>query len=145
MFTTVLSAALVSTLAIRGVRSEFTIDTPQITQCQPVQITWTAAQGPYNLIVVPSDDPCNGILADLGDHDGLSMTWTANLTAGTEVELSLQDANGDEAWSGPITIAASNDTSCLAASSAAASSTLLSSGAVSASTAATADVTPATT
>ena len=75
--------------------------------------------------------PPNSI--DLGDHNGTSMTWSAvNLAAGTQVLLSLEDADGDEAWSGNVcvvtspmirnrflrffdqlTVAASNSTSCL--------------------------------
>jgi hypothetical protein len=30
------------------------------------------------------------------------MTWTVNLKAGTVVTLSMEDANGDEAWSGDV-------------------------------------------
>ncbi len=36
---------------------------------------------------------------DLGDHDGTTMTYSVALPAGQKVLLSLQDANGDEAWS----------------------------------------------
>lgn len=136
MFTTVLSVALFSTLAIRGVRSDFTIDTPTITQCQDVKITWADGKAPYNLLVVPTNDPCNGVLADLGDNlNGTSLTWKASLAAGTEVTLSLEDADGEEAWSGSIKIAPNSDASCLAAasSSAALSSAAASEGGASAS------------
>ena len=40
--------------------------------------------------------------ADLGDHNGLSMTWKVNLAAGTKVMLSLEDGSSDEAWSGDV-------------------------------------------
>jgi hypothetical protein len=30
------------------------------------------------------------------------MTWKATLPAGLKVELSLEDASGDEAWSGVV-------------------------------------------
>ena len=32
------------------------------------------------------------------------MTWKANLAAGTQLQLSLEDANGDEAWSGTVSV-----------------------------------------
>ncbi|PSR75610.1 hypothetical protein PHLCEN_2v9090, partial [Hermanssonia centrifuga] len=99
--------------------------------CQDAHITWTEGQGPFNLIVVPSDDPCNEVLADLGDHAGQSMTWHANLAAGTAVMLSLEDATGAEAWSGSITIGGSSDASCLPAVSSAVSSLAASSSAIS--------------
>jgi hypothetical protein len=38
--------------------------------------------------------------ADLGDHNGLSMTWKqVNIPAGTKVLVSLEDGNEDDGWS----------------------------------------------
>jgi len=112
MFPTLFTTALFAALAIQGALA-FTIDTPAFTQCQDTQITWGATKGPYNLIIVPAADPCGNALADLGDHDGTSMTYKVAIPAGTQVQLSLQDAAGDEAWSGTITVAKSADSSCL--------------------------------
>jgi len=39
---------------------------------------------------------------DLGDFTTLSTTFTVNLASGTQVVLSLEDASGDEAWSGIV-------------------------------------------
>lgn len=40
---------------------------------------------------------------DLGDHDGLSMTWpNVTLPKGIQVVLSLLDKNDAEAWSGTV-------------------------------------------
>ncbi|EIM91078.1 uncharacterized protein STEHIDRAFT_152753 [Stereum hirsutum FP-91666 SS1] len=118
MFTTLLTATLLSAAAIRGARADFTIDTPaSLVQCQAQQITWSQTTGPYNLIVVSAADPCGDDLVDLGDHDGLSMTWTVNVAAGTEVLLALEDETGEEAWTGAVTVAASDDSSCLSSSS----------------------------
>ncbi|ETW83170.1 hypothetical protein HETIRDRAFT_417157 [Heterobasidion irregulare TC 32-1] len=127
MFSTLVSATLVSVLAIQGARAAFTIDTPVLTQCQDTHITWSQSQAPYNLLIVPSADPCGDSLADLGDHNGLSMTWKVNLAAGTKVMLSLEDGSSDEAWSADIVVQPSNDTSCL--SGAAASSVIASASA----------------
>lgn len=64
------------------------------------------------------------------------MTWTANLAAGTQIVLYIEDSEGNAAWSGSvrfsqtesslpinyshggqqITVGSSNDTSCLASS-----------------------------
>ncbi|EKM58339.1 uncharacterized protein PHACADRAFT_252592 [Phanerochaete carnosa HHB-10118-sp] len=123
MFTTLVSAgALLSALAVRGVSAQdaFTIDTPVMTQCQSALITWTSGAPPFDLVVVPSDAPCDSdkVLADLGDQlQNQSITWNVNLPAGTQVMLSLVDANENEAWSGTITVGGSDDSSCLAATS----------------------------
>ncbi|KIP07621.1 hypothetical protein PHLGIDRAFT_35334 [Phlebiopsis gigantea 11061_1 CR5-6] len=119
MFTTVLSAAaILSALAIRGVKADdFSIATPQFTQCQDVHVTWEGGKAPYNLLIVPNDDPCEKTLVDLGDHQGQSITWNVGLPAGTQLLLSLADATDEEAWSHTITVGASNDTSCLAGAS----------------------------
>jgi len=113
MFATFLTVALFVALAIQGAIAEFTISTPTLTQCQDSKISWQSTKGPYNLIVVKSDDPCGDPVVDLGNHDGTSMTWKATLPAGLKVELSLEDASGDEAWSGVITVADSGDASCV--------------------------------
>ncbi|KAI0955881.1 hypothetical protein AcV7_006423 [Taiwanofungus camphoratus] len=114
MFTTLVSVVLLSTVAIQGARADFTIDTPQLFQCQTATVTWDDTNAaPYNLIVVPSDDVCGDEIADLGDFNSTSATWTVNIAAGQVVTFSLQDAVGDEAWSGSMTVQPGNDTSCL--------------------------------
>lgn len=40
--------------------------------------------------------------ADMGDFTTTSVEWTANITAGTKVQLSLVDANDNEAWSNVV-------------------------------------------
>ena len=40
--------------------------------------------------------------ADLGDHNGTSVTYKVAIPSGTQVQLSLEDAAGDEAWSGTV-------------------------------------------
>ncbi|KAI0734320.1 hypothetical protein C8Q72DRAFT_987358 [Fomitopsis betulina] len=122
MFATLVSVALFSGLAIKGVRADFTVDTPALVQCQTATLSWTDTSAPpYNVIVVPSDDVCGEELADLGDFTGLTANWTVSVAAGQNVTFSVQDANGDEAWSGSATIATSDDSSCLSATSGASS------------------------
>jgi len=116
MFTTLFSVTLFVALAIQGAFADFTIDTPSFVQCADAQITWTESLAPYNLIIVPADDVCGDALVNLGDQNGLSTTYTVALASGTQVVLSLEDAGGNEAWSGTVTVAGSSDSSCLAAS-----------------------------
>lgn len=43
------------------------------------------------------------ISVDLGDHDGLSMTWyNVTVPAGTQVMLSLLDSSDEEGWTGAV-------------------------------------------
>lgn len=108
LFTITLFVAL-----FQRVFADMSIDTPQFTQCQPAEITWNGGNSPYNLIIVSADDVCGNALDDLGDFTTLSTTFTVNLASGTQVVLSLEDASGDEAWSGIITVGDSSDYSCL--------------------------------
>ncbi|KAI0833526.1 hypothetical protein BC628DRAFT_1308047 [Trametes gibbosa] len=125
MYSTLVSVALFSALAIQGALAEFTVNTPEIVQCEPVKLSWdsTGAKS-YNVIIVPNDDPCNGVLADLGDHTVNHITWTPDLKEGAVVMVSVLDSNEDEGWSGAVIVKQGNDTSCLpgAASSAASAS-----------------------
>ncbi|KAF8071829.1 hypothetical protein FPV67DRAFT_1482864 [Lyophyllum atratum] len=111
MFSTLFTIALLAAPAL----AEFAVSTPTLTQCKDAKITWEATKGPYNIIAVPAEDPCSDTLADLGDHQGTSMTWKVALPAAMKVQLSVEDANGDEAWSGIITVEKSDDVSCIPA------------------------------
>ncbi|KAI0078740.1 hypothetical protein K474DRAFT_1659901 [Panus rudis PR-1116 ss-1] len=126
MYSTLVSVALFATIAVTSVNADLTIATPELVQCQPVRVTWSESAAPYDLVLAPVEDPCNKILADLGgDHNHTSLTWTVNVPAGTQAMFSLIDANGEEAWTGAMTVKESNDASCLPAnaSSSAAGST----------------------
>ncbi|KAF9267839.1 hypothetical protein L218DRAFT_941236 [Marasmius fiardii PR-910] len=114
MFASFITVALFAAAAV----AEYTVDTPQLTQCQNATITWKDAQGSVNLIAVPASDVCNGnILADLGDHDGSSgsTSWQVDVPAGTKLVFTTLDASDKEAWSGEITVQPSNDDSCVRA------------------------------
>ncbi|KAJ3893254.1 hypothetical protein GG344DRAFT_75138 [Lentinula edodes] len=122
MFTTLVTVTLFAAAAINGAAAQLTIQTPSMTTCEPVDLTWSSTTGPYNLIMVSPDDPCGDALVDLGDQDGTSVSWTPNVAPGTQLELSLVDANDEEAWSGTITVAQGSDTSCVPADALAAAS-----------------------
>jgi hypothetical protein len=123
MFSTLFTVALFIAPAIQGVFADFAINSPKLVQCQSSKISWESTKGPYNLIVVKASDPCGDALAEIGDFGKTVTDWTANIPAGTQVQLSLVDANDDEAWSKIITVAESNDSSCLPGTGSASAST----------------------
>jgi hypothetical protein len=112
MFATLLTLALFAAPTLKGVAA-FSINTPELVQCGSAHITWDASKGPYNLIVVDSADPCGPVIGDLGDHNSTSITWKVDIATGKSVMFSLEDADGEEAWSGIMKVAASTDASCL--------------------------------
>jgi len=70
-------------------------------------VTWEAAKAPYNLLVVSADDPCGDALVDAGDvKETFANVKTDKLKAGERVEISIEDADGEEGWSGVITVLA---------------------------------------
>ncbi|KAG6374403.1 hypothetical protein JVT61DRAFT_4440 [Boletus reticuloceps] len=118
MFTTFFSLSLLALAQSVLAQYGSSIDTPTFVQCQSTQITWTSTGNPpYDLLIVPANDPCGHALEDLGNQTSTSMNWTVNIAAGTQVVLSLMDAVGNEAWSGTVTVANSNNTSCLTTTS----------------------------
>ncbi|KAJ7574407.1 hypothetical protein C8J56DRAFT_979547 [Mycena floridula] len=125
MFTfIIISVALFATQVV----ADLSINTPTtIAQCTPVQFTWQKGTGPYNLVAVPAAEPCGDILVDMGDHTGLSMTWTPTLPVGTKIMLSVMDSTGEEGWTNEITIAAGSQ-DCLSPSAKSASATATSAG-----------------
>lgn len=112
MFSTLLKLAFLAAPAL----ADFAISQPKFTQCKSADISWEKTNGPYNLIIVNATNPCGDSVADLGDHDGTKISWKVALPAGFQVQLSLEDKNGDEAWSGTIEVEDSDDTSCIPAS-----------------------------
>ncbi|KAI0091259.1 hypothetical protein BDY19DRAFT_991827 [Irpex rosettiformis] len=131
MFTTLISIALVSSVALRGALADFTVSSPAINECEPFHLTWSGQNGQVNAIVVDAAQPCDSLLVDLGDHSNGALTWpgTHNLTAGTKVQVSLEDDKGDEAWSSVITVGQGNCTASASASASPSSSVALSSAA----------------
>ncbi|VDB83757.1 unnamed protein product [Peniophora sp. CBMAI 1063] len=134
MFTTLISAAALSLLAARGAMADFSVNSTAFTQCASTHITWSGTSNPVNILVVPAEDPCDDTLADLGDHSKTSMSWNVSLPAGTQLLISVEDSEGDEAWSDTITVQPSSDDSCLSAAQRAALPVVSSSASAAAST-----------
>lgn len=115
MYSTLFTTTLVFALAALGVRADFTVYTPQLTQCQPATLTWDPASGPYDVIIVPASDPCGDAVVDFGDAiNGTSYQWPkVTLAAGAQVVVSVMDSTNQEGWSGTVTVQPSDDSSCL--------------------------------
>ena len=73
-------------------------------QCASTHITWSGTSNPVNILVVPAENPCDDSLADLGDHDKTSMSWNVSLPAGTQLLISVEDSEGEEAWSDTVRV-----------------------------------------
>ncbi|KAJ3777152.1 hypothetical protein EV361DRAFT_867578 [Lentinula raphanica] len=125
MFTTLVTVTLFAVAAINGAAADTTpdVETPSnVTTCAPTNISWTPTTGPYDAIIVASDDPCGDALVDFGVQDGTSVSWTPNIAPGTQVVISVVDGNDEESWSGTITIQQGSDISCVPADALAAAS-----------------------
>ncbi|KAH9002917.1 hypothetical protein EDB86DRAFT_90132 [Lactarius hatsudake] len=112
---TLISVVLFFLLGTRAVHAKFSVQTPMFTQCGLTQFSWDQTKGPYNVIIVNQTDPCGEEVTDLGDHNSTSLSWNVTLPSSWNVMISIEDAEGEEAWSGPITVQPSNNASCLSA------------------------------
>jgi hypothetical protein len=118
MYSTLFTTTLFFALAALRVAAEFTVYTPELTQCQPATLNWDNTNGHYDVIIVPANDPCGDELADLGDIDTNTYQWSkVTIPAGTSVMVSVLDTDGQEGWSGAITVKPSDDNSCLTSQS----------------------------
>ncbi|KAI1797141.1 hypothetical protein LXA43DRAFT_1138120 [Ganoderma leucocontextum] len=119
-----LSTCLVAAaLLVAVVNAQFQINTPaSVTECVPVQFTWTGGQEPYFLrgiyhafrrIINPGGVPGATAFQQYSGVTGTSFTWSANISSGTSIGLQLTDTNGQIAQSAPVTIQAGVTTSCL--------------------------------
>ncbi|KZS94252.1 hypothetical protein SISNIDRAFT_453988 [Sistotremastrum niveocremeum HHB9708] len=82
-------------------------------ECQDLTLSWEGGVAPFFVSVVKADDPCADSLADIPETNGNSVTWKVNITAGTTVAFTLEDGNGDESWTGDVTIKPGSSSSCL--------------------------------
>ncbi|KAG8686174.1 hypothetical protein FRC11_009390 [Ceratobasidium sp. 423] len=93
------------------------INTPAaVVQCQPAQITFTATRTPVFISIIPGGQPSAAPLADLGQQSASPFTWTANIASGTSITFQIRDSSGAVAYSAPVTVQPSSDSSCLGAS-----------------------------
>lgn len=92
-----------------------TVQTPaSLIQCEPALLAWSGGQGPYFIAAIPGGQSAAAALMNFGQHNGTSLTWTVNVTAGTSVSLKITDATGATNYDQAVTVQAGSDTSCLA-------------------------------
>ncbi|KAJ1024985.1 hypothetical protein NDA18_004271 [Ustilago nuda] len=103
-------------IAAAGAVSAAQINTPtSLTQCQPILLTWTGAQGKTYVKVLPANQPSATPLLSFAPQDaGLtSLKWVPNLPPNTQVSLAISDDSGETNYSAPATILPGQDTACL--------------------------------
>ncbi|KAF8199611.1 hypothetical protein BJ912DRAFT_949665 [Pholiota molesta] len=108
------SLSVVASLAAVVSAQTFTINSIQnVVVCEPTLITWTGGQAPYFLSILPAGQPNASPLVDLGQQNGSSVTWLANLGVGTSGFLDLRDNTGVLAQSGTFTVLTGSNTTCV--------------------------------
>ncbi|KAK2463441.1 hypothetical protein APHAL10511_004527 [Amanita phalloides] len=113
MYSTLFSHALFAATAVSGVLATFSIETPNLTQCQGATISWSPGVPPYYVVVVNPNDPCGEPMLDLGTFSVTSFTWNVAVPSGTLMELYVEDSGDNDAWGGRVTVSKSDDSSCL--------------------------------
>ncbi|KAI6025720.1 hypothetical protein F5J12DRAFT_809975 [Pisolithus orientalis] len=107
-------AAVALFVAAALAQSTLTINTPaNVVECEPTLITWSGGTPPYFLSILPGATPNGAALENLGQQNSTSVTWVANIAAGTSIGLTLRDNTGQVAQSAPFTINSGSSTSCL--------------------------------
>ncbi|CAE6505282.1 unnamed protein product [Rhizoctonia solani] len=154
-------ASSVLAFVVAVVAQGSTINTPaSVVQCQPVQVSWTSANTPVFISIIPGGQAGAAALQDFGQQTGTSLTWTANIAAGTSITFqlrdstgavafssrtraaSVRDSSGAVAYSAPATVQSSSDSSCLGAG---ASTSAVASSSAAGTTPVTSSAAPATT
>ncbi|KAI0356777.1 hypothetical protein OH77DRAFT_1422982 [Trametes cingulata] len=106
-----IAAALVtSTLA----QYPLVINTPvgPVVQCVPTEIIWEGGVAPFFLNI--TDHGPETVESEIFfDLLGQSFIWATDFPARTVVQFSISDGVGETAFSGPVLIRESDDSSCL--------------------------------
>jgi len=108
--------SLVVAVLAAGVNSQnqLTINTPQnVVECEPILLTWLGGTPPYFLSILPGGQPGAAAVEDFGQQNGTSLTWNANVAAGTSLGLTLRDSTGATAESAAFTVLAGSSSACV--------------------------------
>ncbi|OSC96905.1 hypothetical protein PYCCODRAFT_1472229 [Trametes coccinea BRFM310] len=81
-------------------------------QCQSFVFTWRGGTPPFTVSVL-SGDTTETPLEQHGGISSGSFQWLADVPAGASVRLEVQDSSGASVDTGPLTIQAGSDSSCL--------------------------------
>ncbi|KIJ69273.1 hypothetical protein HYDPIDRAFT_185116 [Hydnomerulius pinastri MD-312] len=116
-------ASLGCFVAVVAAQGILVINTPaNVVECEPTLITWSGGEAPYFLVVLPAGQPDAAPIENLGEQTGHSLTWVANVAAGTDLGLTLKDSTGAIAQSAPFTVQPSTSAKPVEGSSGATSS-----------------------
>ncbi|EUC57097.1 transmembrane protein, putative [Rhizoctonia solani AG-3 Rhs1AP] len=108
------TSSILAFVVVAIAQADPSINTPAaVVQCQPAQISFTATSTPVFISILPGGQPSAAPLADLGQHNASPFTWTANIAQGTSITFQVRDSKGAVAYSAPVTIQPSSDSSCL--------------------------------
>ncbi|KDQ15948.1 hypothetical protein BOTBODRAFT_31400 [Botryobasidium botryosum FD-172 SS1] len=90
------------------------INTPvDVVECQPTDLTFGGTAPPFIISIIPGGQAGAAPLETLGTSSGPSLTWVANITAGTKVTFEIRDAQGRLGFSAIVTIQAGTSTACV--------------------------------
>ncbi|KAH9986225.1 hypothetical protein BJV77DRAFT_65766 [Russula vinacea] len=67
MFIPFFSTALLILFSSPIVRAGFSVQTPNLTQCVPVNLSWDNTQGPYDILIANQSNQCGYAVADPGN------------------------------------------------------------------------------
>ncbi|CAE6466820.1 unnamed protein product [Rhizoctonia solani] len=102
------------TLVLAVQAADPSINTPaSLVECQPALLTWTASNLPVWISIIPGGMPGAPPLKDMGKLNGTSTTWIVDISKGTSITVQIRDSVGALAFSAPVTIQSSSNSSCI--------------------------------
>lgn len=116
MYSTLICLALLTATAAPGVLASFAINDPKLTQCQNSTISWSKGTPPYDLVIVDANDPCGEPILEFNHLTSTVFDWPVGVPENALIQLYVEDAGNNDAWSGTLTVGASSDASCLSQS-----------------------------
>ncbi|KAH9936057.1 hypothetical protein B0H21DRAFT_62463 [Amylocystis lapponica] len=84
-----------------------------ITECEPIQFTWSGGVPPYYLELLPAEQTSAPAMKQFPQTSSTSFTWLVDLEANTSFTIAVTDSNGAQGYSSIETINAGTSTSCL--------------------------------
>jgi len=118
--TLVTATVLTLLLACPPVRANFSAQAPTtLTQCASANFWWDNSLGPYEAMLVNASDACGNVVQYLGQFASNSINVTLAIPVNWTVLLYVEDGLGEDAWSPPVVVQNSNDSSCLSPTNAA--------------------------
>jgi len=110
--------AVAATAASMAYAQGVTFSDVTLNQCAPATVGFTAPAGSYYVAIVPANDACSGApFAEFHDvSSGTVDVAAVAIASGTQVQAYVTGADGNEYWSGVLTVG-DGDSACLNAAS----------------------------